>query len=135
MDPRPPAPTPTALVVDDDRDLLALTARGLSRSGWRVLSAEGAEDALDLVGADEVDVVLTDVVMPEVDGLELAARLRRTHPTLPVVFTTGHDDPEIHLAVARTGAPLIRKPSTPAAIDRTLRDALDGADPTPGVAR
>ncbi|WCO66018.1 response regulator [Iamia majanohamensis] len=128
MDPARPGRPPTVLVVDDDVDLLDLTVRTLARAGWTVLRADGGDTALELAGEVEVDVVLTDVVMPGTDGLALVEVLRRARPALPVVFTTGHDDPAIHAAVAATGAPLVPKPYTPATLRTVLHEALAGDD-------
>ena len=84
------------LVVDDERANVALTAIRLRKFGYEVLEASGGEEALRMLRATEVDLVLSDVRMPEVDGFELVRRIRAdaTLEGLPVVLVTGYDGPE-----------------------------------------
>ena len=79
----------TVLVVDDDAMVCAFEAELLSSQGYKVLKAESAAAALRLVGTETIDLLLTDLVMPEVDGLELIQRLRRVQPDVPVLMVSG----------------------------------------------
>ncbi len=84
------------LVVDDERANVVLTAIRLRSLGYEVFEASGGEAAIRMLRAMEVDLVLSDVRMPEVDGFELVRRIR-DDPTLeglPVVLVTGYDGPE-----------------------------------------
>ena len=79
------------LFVDDDRSVREMVAPTLVEQGYRVLTAANGAEALGLLGEhkDEVCLVLTDVAMPMMDGLELLERLRVLHPHIPVVFMSG----------------------------------------------
>jgi CheY-like chemotaxis protein/phosphoribosyl 1,2-cyclic phosphodiesterase len=84
------------LIVDDDPDLRALARVALTKVGLVVLEAGGAAEALDLIAGDVPSVIVLDVLMPEIDGLELLRRLRQLPETkdLPVLMLTSLDDPE-----------------------------------------
>jgi two-component system, cell cycle sensor histidine kinase and response regulator CckA len=81
----------TVLVVDDDVRILALTEEMLRVAGYRVLKTNVASEAVLIFerNAAEIDIVLSDVQMPGLTGLELAGRLRQRNPDLPIVFMTG----------------------------------------------
>lgn len=80
------------LLVDDEKLLLDLLRNILERTGLRVLTAENGQDALQLLEANKISVVLSDVVMPQMDGLELTTRIKKHSPSLPVLLVTGHSD-------------------------------------------
>ena len=117
------------LVVEDDESVRWMTRRVLEDAGYRVLEADHGQAALDLLERDgaSVRLVLTDVVMPGMGGPELAERLARRRPDIPVLFTSGYTDGEI----ARRGllgpeAAFVQKPFAPDAIVRIVRERLDG---------
>ncbi|HMG22095.1 MAG TPA: response regulator, partial [Kofleriaceae bacterium] len=116
----------TILVVEDEPAVRRAVQRNLERLGYRVLAACDGEDALRITetGAD-IDLVLSDVVMPGVDGPELACRLRAKWPELPVLFVTGYSADRL----ARTGAVgphdrVLEKPYQLDELVRTLRAML-----------
>jgi len=79
------------LVAEDEPALLRAMQRNLERLGYRVLAAHDGEDALRVVASiDRIDLLLSDVVMPGIDGPELASRLRMKWHDLPVLFVTGY---------------------------------------------
>lgn len=80
------------LVVDDDTDLLRVAVRVLKLHGYDAVGATTYEDALSLTDEHEIDLLLTDVKMPGMDGDELAARLSAAHPDLRVLFTSGYPE-------------------------------------------
>lgn len=80
------------LIVDDEVLLLRALRRTLVRAGHHVVLATNGREALEALAHADFDVVLSDVRMPEMDGLELARRLVRLQPHLPVLFMTGHTD-------------------------------------------
>ena len=82
----------TVLVVDDDDAIREVARRVLARNGYRVLDAANGQKALDLAGDRTCDLLLTDVVMPEMSGRELAERLRSRHPDLAVLFMSGYSE-------------------------------------------
>ena len=87
-------PSGVALVVEDDEPVCRLVERILSRNGYTVLSAGGGEEALDFLRRHplEIDVLITDVVMPGMSGKELATRVAEAQPNMRVVFMSGHSD-------------------------------------------
>lgn len=91
-DPIPGAVTGTILIVEDEEAIRLVVRRLLEREGYCVIEATNGQDALARVAAHEgvLDLVMTDVVMPGMTGIELAARLRETHPTLRILLTSGY---------------------------------------------
>jgi len=89
-----PFPTPyvTVLVVDDERVSRHVASRMLRELGLRVLEADGAEEALDVfrISHGPIDLVLLDVVMPEIDGVELAEQILAHRPGQRIVFMSAH---------------------------------------------
>ena len=81
----------TVLLVDDDPLLRALLARALADDGYAVLAAENGEEALTLASTliDQLGLVITDIRMPVMDGVQLAAHLAQLRPTLPILFISG----------------------------------------------
>ena len=91
-------PQHSILIVDDElliRDLLYDFFQG---QGWETSVADSGEKALDILGVRQVDLVLSDIRMPGMDGLQLTEELRESHPEIPVVLMTGY--PSVDTAVA-----------------------------------
>jgi two-component system cell cycle sensor histidine kinase/response regulator CckA len=89
-------------------------------------AASGAEALAAARGATRVDLLLTDVVMPGMDGTELARRLRAERPDIPVVYMSGYTGDDLERrATLEAGAPFLQKPVSPDALVRGVRDALD----------
>ena len=82
-------PPTRILVVDDDCDFRSMLCRALKRLGYDVLDALNGRVALQLLEARGVDLVITDVLMPDMEGVEFIDHLRRRYPTLPVVAISG----------------------------------------------
>ncbi len=115
------------LAVDDESDILALLELQLSGSGHQVVTAANGREALELVRSRQPDVVLLDVVMPVMDGLETLECLRadpRTRP-LPVIALSGKLDPHTLERLDSLGvSALIRKPHTNGELQSRIREAL-----------
>lgn len=95
--PRAPLPTikggKVVLVVDDDPLMLQMITKILSRDGYEIVSASSGKEALAALDArGAIDLLVTDVSMPEMTGPQLATRVRERHPNLPVLFETGFSD-------------------------------------------
>jgi len=89
-------PNTVLLVVDDDDQVRPVTTAYLRDLGYEVLEASTGDEALSIAqGALRLDMLLSDVVMPDMDGPNLASHLRTRYPGLPVLFMTGHADPQI----------------------------------------
>ena len=112
---------PVVLVVDDDDAVRQLLASALARSGFSVLAAASGPKALKLFG-QSVDLVLSDIVMPGMDGIALAAEIRKLLPRVPIVLMSGwvsNLDPAV--------APLyqfVRKPLNLHSLIGVIRDEL-----------
>lgn len=88
---------PSILVVDDELLIRDLLYDFFSGQGWDIAVAENGEKALDILRNRQVDVILTDIKMPQMDGLTLASRARELKPEVPVVVMTGF--PSVDTAV------------------------------------
>jgi len=134
---RPPAPaTPAAresiLVVEDEPMVRQLVVRMLERLGYRCLEASDGMDALRAVEAHAgtIDGVVTDLVMPHMNGRVLAERLKARRPELPVLFMSGYTDDEmIRRELLVVGAPFIQKPFEAEDFAARLRSVLSAAQP------
>ena len=114
----------TILVVDDEVALLEATRRILAQAGYRVIAARGGGEALDAARtrAGEIDLLLTDVVMPGMRGDQLAKALRKDSPALRVLFMSGFTGAIVRSATDLAGAELIEKPFTgPRLLERVAR--------------
>lgn len=80
---------PTILVIDDDVQLRGFLREALDQAGYRVLEAGNGNEGSELFARHGPDLVLTDIVMPEKEGMELIMELRRDHPTLPIIAMSG----------------------------------------------
>lgn len=80
------------LLVEDDADLNRFVATSLRNAGYDVVSARNGNDALDKTENVKCDLLLTDIMMPEMNGFELAESIRTTDKTMPIIFMTAKDD-------------------------------------------
>src|SRR5215831_18464276 len=119
--------TETVLVVDDDRGVCELTARILGQFGYRVLTANSGQEALqkaDAFGAD-IDLVVTDVVMPKMSGWELGRRLKINRPGLKMIYMSGHSDISANGEKPVGLALTLCKPFTPHDLAFRVREVLN----------
>jgi CheY-like chemotaxis protein len=116
------------LVVEDDADVRWLVVQMLEDLGYAPLEAESPQDALDLLDATpQVRVLMTDVVMPQMNGRVLADKAVAKRPDLKVLYTTGYTrNAIIHNGVLDPGVNLINKPFKIEALSRKLSEMLDG---------
>jgi PAS domain S-box-containing protein len=122
--------TETVLLVEDEDAVRSLARRTLETMGYRVLEASGGPEALALTRrhAGPIDLLLTDVVMPEMSGSALAEQLVAARPGLPVLFMTGYtDDAVLRHGVSEAGVALLQKPFEPQGLALKVRAVLDGA--------
>ncbi|MBL9169095.1 MAG: response regulator [Verrucomicrobiales bacterium] len=92
------------LLVDDDHSMRLALRRALDREGYQVFEAGNGHEALRQLENQAVDLVITDIIMPDSEGIELTFALRKRHPGLPVIAMSGGGEwaPEPYLAIART---------------------------------
>ncbi len=120
--------TETVLVVEDEAPVRSVARQVLERHGYTVLEAPSAEAALDIVArySGTIHLLLTDVVMPGLNGRELANRLAGLRPDAKVIFMSGYtDDAVTRHGVLEPGSAYVQKPFTPDAIARKVREVLD----------
>jgi PAS domain S-box-containing protein len=117
----------TILLVEDEAEVRTLAGRVLRQAGYAVVEAAGAAEALAVAGSGgaRIDLLLTDVVMPGMKGMELARSLRKRRP-LRVLYMSGYTDSDaIRQAVLEPGTAFLQKPFTPDALVRKVGEALD----------
>ena len=116
----------TVLVVDDELEVLRLEVRELKAAGYQVLDAANASEALHLVDArgGPVHLLVTDVVMPGMNGIELAAAVRWRYPEAGVLFVSGHLDDAAATSPLGEQGTLLTKPFAPGELTRRVRDEL-----------
>lgn len=116
------------LLVEDEPVVREITARVLESAGYRVLESTGAKHALGLADAHcgEIDVLLTDIVMPGMTGVDLAERLRQLQPSMVTVFMSGYAESDIRKGLAGS-AVHIQKPFTVNFLLSRIAEALSAA--------
>ena len=120
-----PAQRPTVLVVDDEKNILISLARMLDLEGFEAIVAGSGRIGLEKVALHPVDAVLLDVRMPDIDGLECLARLRKERPELPVIMMSGHASLEVAVNAIQNGAhDFIEKPIGADRLLVSLQNAL-----------
>ena len=124
----PAASGELVLVVEDDEPVRTIAARVLTEAGYQVLAAESGPRALELLGGGaRPALVLTDVVMPGMNGSELAARVLEMVPETPVLFTSGYTVGEIlKRGLLKPGVVFIPKPFQPDGLLRAVRAGIAG---------
>jgi DNA-binding NarL/FixJ family response regulator len=113
------------LIVDDEPAVLHACERALSRYGFAVHTAPGAAEAFALLGARNFDLLLTDIKMPDIDGLELLRRARQLDPQLVMVVLTGHGTLDLAIESIKQGVSgFVVKPFTLRELREAVADAM-----------
>jgi PAS domain S-box-containing protein len=126
---RPSNATGTILLVEDDVAVRRAARRMLEKSGFTVIEAQDGEHGLSVASSHlgEIDVVVTDLMMPRMNGGDFALRLAETRPTSRVVFTSGYtDDSVLRRRLVDTTHAFVQKPFTGDQLVRTITSLLDG---------
>ena len=120
----------TILLVEDDPAVGAVAARVLREAGSRVLHAQRGAEALTLAAEEPPQLLLTDVVMPGLDGRQVADAVGRAHPGTRVLFMSGYtEDAIVRHGVVEAGVQFLPKPFTPAGLLTRVREVLEGPPP------
>jgi PAS domain S-box-containing protein len=132
-----PKPSPTGsnagevvLIVEDEESVRTMMARTLELEGYEILEASDGQEALELVEGrkEAVDLIITDLAMPQLNGRELADRVGRSRPDLPVLFISGYTDDEmVRRGLIEPNMPFTSKPFTPEVLAAKVRALLDQA--------
>jgi PAS domain S-box-containing protein len=116
------------LIVEDDDAVRGLARRVLETRGYRVWTCSGADKALEILAeyGPELSLVISDVVMPEMSGQQLASRIRKAWPHIGIVFMSGYSDEDVrrHGMVGESDF-FIEKPFTPESFAHRVREVLD----------
>jgi len=117
--------TGTVLLVEDEDMVRAVAERALVRQGYKVLTASDGEQGLEVLAGDErIDLLISDVVMPNMDGPAMVARARRTHPDLPVLFMSGYAEEQLRKSIDIANVAFLPKPFSVSQLAEAARDAL-----------
>lgn len=117
---------PVVLLIEDDAALRRSLAQWLSLNELSVIQAPDGNEALKVLRSDKVDVVISDVRMPGMSGLEVLAIIRKNWPELPVIILSGHGDVPMAVAAIQAGAfNFLTKPYVPEQLIGTLQNALE----------
>jgi two-component system, cell cycle sensor histidine kinase and response regulator CckA len=129
----PPQPaisgTETLLIVENEAAIRSLLQMALRKNGYTVLAAESGREALDVVSTHSgpIHLLITDVMMPDIDGPELVRRLSAIRPETRTLFMSGYmDDALGEQGVLPSSVNFIQKPFSPSTIAQKVRDILDG---------
>ena len=125
---RPDRGAETILVVEDEPAILGVARRMLENMGYRVLAAGSPREAISLADAHvgEIDLLMTDVIMPEMDGRLLARRLLSQYPDMGRLFVSGYTaDVIAHGGVLEEGVCFLQKPFSLKELSVKVREALD----------
>ena len=122
----PLAGTETILVVDDEKGLLDLTARLLQRKGYQVFTASSGIEALKILETEEIRLMLSDIIMPKMDGFELTETVRQKYPDVKIQLASGFAERVPSPAGAETTKEeWLRKPYRARDLYKKLRKLLD----------
>jgi DNA-binding response OmpR family regulator len=136
--PRPAVAPPlaagqTVLLVEDEPAVRHMTSRALQDYGFGVVEASGGHQALGVIERSEgaIDLLITDVILPGMDGAELARRATELQPQLSVLFISGYTDEEIvRRGLLEVGRPFLQKPFTPEALVNQIAEVMRQRSPS-----
>ena len=116
------------LIADDNDELLEFHRLFLGENGHEVLTAINGDEAMNLIASEPVDLLITDVIMPDKEGIETILELRRIKPDLPIIAISGggHVGPNHYLKMATTAGAkaALSKPCPPSVLLSTIRTVL-----------
>src|SRR5690349_1230441 len=102
----------TILVVDDEPGIRTMVQFELAQEGHRIFTADSGARALEALKAETIDLILTDVRMPIMDGLDLIIQVRKTHPKLPIILLTGFVEDRVQKVQEYNLSGTLHKPFT-----------------------
>jgi CheY-like chemotaxis protein len=120
------------LVVDDSEAILKIVDRVLGNLGYDILVEIKPIRALEIVRDEEIDLMLVDILMPEMNGVQLVKEVRALKPSMKALMMTGYSSSGILEQVTAADLPVLWKPFTPSTLAERVRELLDGAGPDTG---
>jgi two-component system NtrC family sensor kinase len=116
----------TILLVDDEADLREVLDISLSDTGYEVLTAENGAQALNILKENDIPVVITDIKMPGIDGIELLRKIKNKNPETEVIMLTGHGDLDLAIkSLKHKATDFITKPINDDALEMALIRAFE----------
>jgi len=113
------------LLVEDEREIRDLLTEHLEREGYAVIQAVDGERALHSITDERPDLILLDIMLPGLNGLEVLRRVRRDHPKIPVIMLTGINDEVLARSTLKMGAvDYVQKPFDPRHLSRVVLAAI-----------
>ena len=118
---------PRILIVDDDQGTLASLSRAFALEGYTAITSSSAARALDRLQEEPVDAILSDVVMPEMDGPTLAKKLRESNPSIRIIFVSGYAEDAFEKNLPpETKFSFLPKPFTLKQLVAAVKEAMTG---------
>jgi two-component system cell cycle sensor histidine kinase/response regulator CckA len=123
--------TGTILLVEDEDMVRAVAERALSRQGYTVLTAADGEQGLEVLArsGDTIDLLISDVVMPNMDGPTMVGHARKAHPDLPVLFMSGYAEEQLRKSIDIVNVAFLPKPFSVSQLAEAARDTLAAGAP------
>jgi two-component system cell cycle sensor histidine kinase/response regulator CckA len=114
----------TVLLVEDEATVRAVAERALTRHGYTVLTAENGEAAIEILGREKVDLMISDVVMPTMDGPTTAREARKLHPDLPILFISGYAEEQLRQSIDLERVAFLAKPFSVQKLAEAARETM-----------
>ncbi len=118
--------TGTVLLVEDEDMVRAVAERALTRNGYKVITAANGEEALALLDSHQFDLLVSDVVMPVMDGPTMVKIARKSRPDLPILFMSGYAEEQLRKSIDIQNVSFLPKPFSVQQLAEAARDALAG---------
>jgi CheY-like chemotaxis protein len=113
------------LIVDDNEGVRHLVSRWLERAGFEVREAKDGAEAVEMVKKDPPDIILADIRMPKIDGIELARIIKNDYPTIKIILMTAYSSPQTIAQARREGVDdYLEKPFTKDQVERITMEVL-----------
>ena len=117
--------TGTVLLVEDEPMVRTVAERALTRHGYKVMTANNGEEALEILGGgEEVNLLISDVVMPVMDGPTMVREARKDRPDLPILFMSGYAEEQLRKSIAIDNVAFLPKPFSVQELAEAVRDVL-----------
>jgi two-component system cell cycle sensor histidine kinase/response regulator CckA len=118
--------TGTVLLVEDEPMVRAVAERALTRHGYKVITANNGEEALEVIDrGDEIELLISDVVMPGLDGPAMVAEARKSRPELPILFMSGYAEEQLRKSIDLDKVAFLPKPFSVQELAEAARKAIE----------
>jgi DNA-binding NtrC family response regulator len=117
----------TVLIVDDDPMILGFIEEEIAQYGYKTILAGNAEEALSVAGKEKIDLLLTDIMMPGTNGIDLAKQFVALNPESKILFMSGYVCPSLaHQGIPESEYAFVQKPFAPNVLVKKMRKVLSG---------